>query len=97
MDVHYIVQTRKLVIDRCLIQESILEEDIRCNPMDDKEWGPNSVINEDRDFIFDESLDWHRITPFWYYLKNSCPFLLCSIGLSALFYGLFYLLNFYIR
>jgi hypothetical protein len=97
MDVYYIVQTRKLVIDRCLIQENVLEEDIVCNPMDEKEWGPNRVINEDRDSIFDESLDWYRITPFWYYLKNIYPFLLCSLGLSALFYGLFYLLNFYLR
>jgi hypothetical protein len=97
MDVYYIVQTRKLVIDRCLIQEDVLEEDIACNTMDEKEWGPNRVINEDRDSIFDESLDWYRITPFWYYLKNSYPFLICSLGLSALFYGLFYLLNFYLR
>ena len=97
MDVYYIVQTRKLVIDRCMIQESILEEDIEGNPMDEKEWGPNSVINEDRDYIFDDSLDWYRIKPFWYYLKNIYPFLLYSLGLSALFYGLFYLLNFYLR
>ncbi len=97
MDVYYIVHTRKLVIDRCLIQEDILEEDIECNPMDEIEWGPNSVINEDRDFIFDDSLDWCRIKPFRYYLKNIYPFLLCSIGLSVLFYGLFYLLNFYLR
>lgn len=97
MDVYYIVQTRKLVIDRCLIQEGILEKDIECNPMDEKEWGPNRVINEDRDSIFDDSLDWYRITPFWYYLKNNYPFLLCSLGLSVLFYGLFYLLTFYLR
>ena len=86
IDLYYVAHLRGDVLTECMMEEIILENDIEKHPMDPEEWEPNYVTNEDRDSIFQDAINFNRISNIKYYLKFVFYFSLFAIGLFILFY-----------